>query len=177
MNIQELLELGLNSRDEKMPAPCTDDQIVAFEKEHNVTLPDAYKKFLMITNGPRVGATGIYGINTLDTYLDLGNEVLSHSSYLKMGFLPVSDDGFGNHFIINLKECDEQYSPVYFIDEGSKPNELAYRVSSSFERFVFFYINEDINSDSDWPFEESFTVAHDPNIMKFDDELQPWKMD
>lgn len=46
--------------------PATDEEIRAFEAEHNLTIPESYKKWLRLTNGARLegGIVLMYGVDT-----------------------------------------------------------------------------------------------------------------
>lgn len=46
--------------------PATDEEISAFEEEHNLTIPESYKKWLRLTNGARLegGTITMFGVNT-----------------------------------------------------------------------------------------------------------------
>lgn len=46
--------------------PATDEEISTFEAEHNLTIPESYKKWLKLTNGARLegGIITMFGVNT-----------------------------------------------------------------------------------------------------------------
>jgi cell wall assembly regulator SMI1 len=101
------------------PNACTmfpgasDDDIADLEDKIGYMLPYNFKEFLKQCNGLGLTSETIYGIHTkrhldlFDNYIcekdEAGNPIWSH-------LLPISPDGFGNHYCLDLNTLTEDKS-------------------------------------------------------------------
>lgn len=119
-----------------------EQRIAAFEKKHNIILPEQYRNFMLKYNGgytpdttfkvkPRrkEDVSGFYGLDIGDEY---DFEKLFWLKYqIQDGYFPIADDCFGNEYFIGIKKSN--YGKIYFYDHEEQKTEL---VRSDFKSFV-----------------------------------------
>ena len=91
----------------------SEDRIIEFEQKLKYRLPEDFKNFLKVCNGFEIVSDIVYGIHPDDNKLDLysnylwekdesGNPIFEH-------LLPISPNGFGDYYCLDLKTLDENY--------------------------------------------------------------------
>ncbi|MBP5221960.1 MAG: SMI1/KNR4 family protein [Lachnospiraceae bacterium] len=116
-------------------------EIVSFEKEYGIIIPEQYRKFLLKYNGghtpntifdaPKIYTTLIlfYGIGDIEKKLD---NIYELSEWIKRHLLPISFDIYGNYIAIGLE--GDLKGKIYFCDheKGYKKTLIANDLSEFF---------------------------------------------
>lgn len=109
------------------------EQIEQFEADHDVILPEKYKRFLLQWNGgypePSVfkisdeqGASVLHVLNGIgDMYDNLEKVMGIYEDRFPAGFIPIGDDPGGNVICIGTKE--PYYEKIYFWDHEEESDE------------------------------------------------------
>ena len=115
-------------------------EIEAFEKRQGISLPDAYKTFLLTTNGgeptpDRLIISGWRGKSTCVSrffglseggHYDLEKSLSGVEDYVPTGFVPIAEDSGGNLLCLGIK--DTHAGKVFFWDheqpQGDDPRNL-----------------------------------------------------
>lgn len=119
-----------------------EQRLAAFEKKHNIVLPQQYRNFMLKYNGgytpqtdfkvkPRreEDVSGFYGLDIGDEY---DFEKLFWLKYqIQDGYFPIADDCFGNEYHIGIIKSN--YGKIYFYDHEEQKREF---VRSDFKSFI-----------------------------------------
>ena len=188
--IESLTTLAEISGIELITNRAADEEITAYQNEHNLSFPPEFKQWLKACNGvsmPNVielcginleGCGGIEISKFSEDYEELG--------WRKNNWITISHDYCGDFYVLDGINCINGKHPVYFIDqcdfdfnENSTPTYIA--ASGLFE-FLYHFINQEIMLqqayksgagpetgwnyvDDQWPFNEQFVIKHDPDIL------------
>jgi len=108
-----------------------EDKINAFEKQHNLVLPDDYKILLRRTNGLSLVGTVVFGIYDDAVSSSLGGSYnIEHyevGNEMPMHLVPFSPDGAGNHYCFDTNKFNRQSCEIvfwqhdFYYDEGDLP--------------------------------------------------------
>ena len=102
-----------------------EEEIKRFEKEHKISFPEIYKKFLMKYNGgdtPRCSfkmngvssdISGFYGLRNVHESSELST-LINLDFYLENGVVPIGSDSLGNGIVIGVRK--EKCGKIYFYD-------------------------------------------------------------
>lgn len=98
----------------------TDSDITEFQNQHQVTLPDNYKKLIKKYNGGVVEehddisilCSIKYGTNTVDSWIHIHQELENN---IPKELLPFADDVSDNPICLNIKQDDENYGKVFIV--------------------------------------------------------------
>lgn len=124
----------------KQASPVSPERIKQFEQENGFLLPDAYKNFLLRSNGGeptpdrlivpgwRGKSTAVnrfFGLEEGGSY-DLEASLHNVEDYVPSGFIPIAEDSGGN--LLCLGTAGSQAGKVYFWDhedaQGDDPRNL-----------------------------------------------------
>lgn len=127
--------------------PITERDIASFEKSHGITLPPAYRRFLLETNGgrperdlcivpdfppsPIARVHFFFGIGDSMECYDLA---WNREVYSPAEFLVIAGTEGGDTFCIGI--ASEYYNQVFFWDYYGDEEHRLYRVANSFEDFL-----------------------------------------
>lgn len=136
--------------------PITEADLIAFEQEHNLTLPEDYRQFLLDYNGGELPTPGkfqaqIYdkdsmteigievfcGIKSVPPYAQLSTKALQQRGI--DGFLGIASMG-KYPYLMSLR--DQDYGCIYFWDSdyyfrlGDTDEKTVYRVAESFTALI-----------------------------------------
>ncbi|HEX3628443.1 MAG TPA: SMI1/KNR4 family protein [Verrucomicrobiae bacterium] len=180
----KVLELVNNLSDFKgervAAAPATDEQIIKFERIHELKLPCEIRELLKCYNGISLGPSTFYPLFSkskddcsMDWYLR------ERPEWSKKGWMPIADDGCGDVFILatSLLIPSTGTHPVFFLDQAE--DAPTYVVASGVWRFLFFFLENERfyqrKQLSYWPFDKEKVVAIDPKIVECKGIPLPWE--
>ncbi len=92
--------------------------VEAFEKKHQLILPNDYKELLTFTNGFSLMGTGILGFNDDETRYDI--ESLYQAEHYEVGnpqpkyLVPFHNDGRGNHYCFDTRTLNQFSCNIVF---------------------------------------------------------------
>ena len=130
--------------------PLTEEEIVAFEGRHRMSLPEDYRQFLLSSNGGMpsievchlrsgysVALCQFYSLNDEFPY-DLDRSCVStdwNDAY-PLGYLEIGRDPGGSGLFISTRGDDR--GSIYFFDreEAIRPPEGAIKLADSFTQFM-----------------------------------------
>jgi SMI1 / KNR4 family (SUKH-1) len=186
---------------ETVPAGVPEGVIVEFEERTGVAVPPHLRSWLRVSNGPCVGAGGAYGIRPDCPFLDIEDSLRLHPAWLRLGWIPIANDGCGNEYCVVTKNDFGQGEPVIFVDAMNGEDKPTYVVASDTWQFLRSYLIEFNNEMGDyragrfateelqnrpvaelasearsrWPFNKEIVVRDDPDILKFSAATLPWE--
>jgi len=118
----------------------SEEEIIIFEQELEISLPKEYKKFLLQNNGGQpvhnvtfnLSKNGVkwefpinifFGISEEDTSYELSMTYAFFSERIPHQLLPIADDGIGNKICIGIEE--EYYNKIFLwkFDKESQEDE------------------------------------------------------
>jgi len=166
----------LNLIEPTLPPGASDAEIAGFEIRTGLTIPPAFREWLKFTNGPVIGAGGVYGIRTAHSITNIEPHYDWHPEWREKGWIPIAGDGCGDDYVIATQECNSQGHPVFFIDNHIDPLEPAYIVASNVLSFLRFYLRADLG-ERGWPFDRAKVLAEDPAITEPTTADRPWEAD
>jgi cell wall assembly regulator SMI1 len=160
-----------------LPPPVAEEEIDAFEARTGLMVPEELREWLRFSNGPRLGAGGIFGIGTPDDFDDI--EARSPPGWLDKRWIPIASDGCGSYFVLATRPEDGPGHPVYFLDHECQVDEnqwnATYVCASDLWHFLRFYLREDLGDES-WPFDRGKVLADDPALAHFIGVPRPWEV-
>lgn len=136
--------------------PATVEAIEAFEKRHDIRLPDDYRSFLVSQNGGRPEmASRVFTFqkedgSISDSLVDWFSGLIESEDYsleedfsvyedrIPSGMLPIACDPFGNRILLGVRT--PSVSGLWFWDHEIEPMNIResgiYKIADSFEQFV-----------------------------------------
>jgi hypothetical protein len=161
---------------------------------YGMEFPLVYQEWLSICNG-------IYGrcINTIHGIATINESLGIFPHWVSKKWFPIADDGCGDYYVIVPTNINNKtYYPVVFLDHehiDSKDvcDQISYIVSSDFELFLIFFLEEilftidimfikgyankfdEIIPSFWWPFDRETVIQRDPDIILFNLPL-PWEV-
>ncbi len=112
-----------------------EENIAAFEKKNNITLPEEYKKFLMKYNGGRTPKTkfkinkvssdvrGFYGLGNADEYFNFQKLIDNMNileEFIEDEMLPIATTDFGDYIVISISKEENGHIFFKYHDRGKK---------------------------------------------------------
>jgi len=160
--------------------PITHEKIKSFENNHKIKLEIGFTERLFIANGSNVGPGGFFGIETGRNSNDIEFYLKLYPTWVKLKYIPVASDGFGNTYLIDLTNSFTN-GFIFFIDSYSNISKPTYYVASNIWIFLYFILSRDTEEDEDnkedsWPFDEQKVISIDPEILKAPKEFLPWNL-
>lgn len=70
--------------------------------------------WVSLTNGPRVGPGGFYGVGTISADTDVQEYLTAHPELLRMKLLPVAGDGCGGFWLLACEGAPRPGATFYF---------------------------------------------------------------
>lgn len=166
----------LNLIEPTLPPGADDAEIAGLEIRTGLPLPPAFREWLKFTNGPVIGAGGVYGVQTGRSFTDIESFYDWYTEWRGKGWIPIAGDGCGDYYVIATREHNSQGRPVFFIDCHLDPLEPAYIVASNVLSFLRFYLRADLG-ERGWPFDRAKMLAEDPAIAEATTADLPWEAD
>lgn len=180
--ISDLMRIVPSPLGEPLPVGISDDDIKGFEHRTNLQLPDDFKAWLRLTNGPCIGPGGFHGINPLRHELDIEYHYELRPVWQRLQWIPVAGDGCGNYYLIVTTQEFGKGNPIIFIDTMNGDETPTFVIASSFLVFARLILEKELEAAKDnydydfpWPFDEAYTTTHDPEIVKFKGVPLPWQ--
>jgi cell wall assembly regulator SMI1 len=139
----------------KSNPPTTPAAIEAFERDRGIVLPNAYKDFLLATNGgvPETPAFPVEGmpqsqIWIIQVFYGIGVRVPTnelaygydlYTGGFPPGIVPIAGDGMGNYICLDLRNGQERvafWDHRHFWGTGEWRESDLYHVADSFAEFL-----------------------------------------
>jgi hypothetical protein len=136
--------------------PAAVEAIEAFEKRHDIKLPDDYRTFLASQNGGRPEmASRVFtfqkeGGSISDSLVDWFSGLIESEDYsleedfnvyknrIPKGMLPIACDPFGNRILLGVRTPSG--SGIWFWDHEIEPTSVResgiYKIADNFEQFI-----------------------------------------
>jgi cell wall assembly regulator SMI1 len=156
-----------------LPAGAELAECNAFEARTGISLPDDFRSWLKLSNGPCIGPGGLFGIRPARTALDIESRLANFPTWKTRKWLPVAGDGCGNYYVIPTQHEFGVGYPVVFIEPITTADAPQYIVASSIGRFLIFLLEEELGAKG-WPFTETKVLEADPDIVRFVGVDLPW---
>jgi hypothetical protein len=155
-----------------IPPGTGEVEIREFEARTGLSVPLAFREWLKVTNGARLG-DGVFGIGT-EAYLDIEETLRLYPQWLGKGYIPIAGDGCGNFYVIDSGNRQPPQCPVLFIDTISDPESPAYAAASDPWHFLYFYFARHLGETS-WPFDKHAVLRIDPFLVEVTSAPRPWE--
>lgn len=168
-----LLHKVLALKEQSPPSGTNETEILGFAIQNNLDVPPDLKAWLCVCNGSYIGG-GLFGVHTLERWLDVDSFYELYPSWKKQGWIPIAGDGCGNYYVLGKHSCTVSGHPVFFIDTHEDADCLAYVVASGLWQFLRFVLRQEIGEDY-WPFNKQKVLEQDPMIEKCQEALLPWE--
>jgi hypothetical protein len=157
---------------ELLPRGTSDDAIARFEERTRITVPDELRDWLKLTNGPKVGPGGLFGIETPNKHADIEFYLDLYPEWRERAWLPLASDGGGNFYMLPTREELGKGYPVLFVDTMESNEEPRFIAASGVWTFLRFLLGSELG-ESQWPFDSGEVLRVDPAITRFSATL-PW---
>jgi len=158
---------------DRLPEGATESQIRDFESRTGLRIPARMRAWLKTSNGPCVGAGGVFGIQPQRNYLDIEYVMKLNPSWKNLGWIPIAEDGFGNHYCVVTRDEFGVGEPVIFIESLNGETVPTYIVASDTWHFLRFYFKRELEQ-THWPFDRDEVLDDDPEIIRFHGVRLPW---
>jgi len=155
------------------PKGVQNEQIETFQKHFDINFPLELVMWLRFTNGPCIGPSGIFGINTIRKNLDIGYYFGLYPDWAKKKFIPIAGDGCGNVYVI-LHGFSQD--PIAFIDVAEDNKIPAFLVASDLWHFFCFYLLNWIG-ETGWPFDREKVLRFDPHLIDMSGAPKAWEVE
>ena len=162
----------------------SDADLDAFSERTGFELPEEIRAWFKIANGLFAGEIPLYGIRPRHGPVDLESELEYYPFWKRKRWLPISDDRFGNHYIVPLGGDFGPGFPVIFVETIVDETKPGFIVASDLEHFIRGMIKFEVAfeeafpvqpMETDWPFEEEEVLREDPAILNFTGIALPWE--
>lgn len=129
----------------------SENELIDFEKENSIKLPEDYRLFLLEFNGgapnpnrvknPDTIVSYLLGMHNQDYFASLYKHIDMFKRRLPLSTFPIATDPFGNLFIMSVHP--DVYGYIYFWDHEGEPEyqdgnyvDNCYFVAYSFNEFI-----------------------------------------
>jgi len=159
---------------ERIPPGVDDAELDAFTERTGVQLPSSLRTWLSITNGPSIGAWGVFGIDPAPDYLNIERYYERYPRWRDRKWIPVAGDGHAHFYVLITWEEYGPGFPVVYVDANILIDAPAYIVASDLWHFLLALLEKE-RSNTRWPFNKKELLAFDPEIARFEGVAMPWK--
>lgn len=126
---------------------ASEEEIGAAERALGLTFPKNYRAFLRRFGWGGAEGLEVYGLGRdVPSYLDVvaltQSERTEMTPRLRDGLLPILNDGFGNHYCLDLTRVRGDDCPVVLWDHTQGAAEVPEEVSGSFVDWILAEIDE-----------------------------------
>jgi len=160
----------------RLPPGATDAELAAFRAVSGLEIPNELEEWLRISNGPLVGAGGLYGVGEQgESRASTIAEILNlHPGWKDLGWIPVGGDGCGDYYVLSTKNPTTNGNAVLFIDCHEDELKPAYAVASNLWRFLRFHLRSELGHRY-WPFDKVRVLEEDPELELVKGVVLPWQ--
>lgn len=174
LDIETLLrELALPPG-KRLPSGADESVIREMEISFGRKVPDELRALLTISNGPCVGAGGIFGFATADQHLDIKFYWSIFPAWRERGWIPVAGDGCGNYYVLVTGREFGAIRPVIFVEASVDADSGAYIAASGLRSFCKFYLKAG-TGEKRWPYGDEYVIEHDPDVLRREEIALPWE--
>jgi len=159
---------------ERIPTGVAEPELTAFTVRTGVKLPSSLRTWLTITNGPSIGAWGLFGIDPRQEYLNVEHHYQRYPSWMQKKWIPVAGDGHAHYYVLITWEEYGPGFPVVYVDANISVDTPTYVVASDLWYFLRALLEKE-RSSTRWPFDKEELLAFDPEIARFEGVAMPWK--
>ena len=143
----ELIRRLRSFREAEFGQGATSQQIELAKQQLGVAFPRSYKAFLEHFGWASIDGLELYGLGEdVPAYLDLVKMTLSERTEmgprLPSHLLPLMNDGFGNHYCLDVRLREQGECPVVFWDHNSGEAQEPEYVARNLEG----WLSEELNS-------------------------------
>jgi cell wall assembly regulator SMI1 len=187
-----------------VPRGVSDSDCDEFEQRTGIALPNDFREWLKVSNGPEVGPSGMFGIGTPTDFLDIESILDIHPGWKSKKWIPVASDACGNYYLVATQQEFGRGYPVFFVEATSGSDSPQYIVASDIGHFVIALLEQELAdidlpferldglsfeeltapgspfkelSEHRWPFDENRVMQTDPHIVDFPGLTLPWMPD
>jgi cell wall assembly regulator SMI1 len=168
MTIQEEIKniLATFSSETEIPDGASDDEIEELS-EYFVELPAEMKEWLRLCNAPYFGGEVFLGVKPAPAFRLIESAYELYPDWEDYEWIPVSQDGCGNYYVLDVSQSVTDTRPVYFIDHEEGSDKPCYIAASGLWEFVRFALEQDLTKDRRFPFDKEFVLAKDPRLESY----------
>lgn len=173
-DIKSLLHEVELPRGKRLPVGIDENVSHDMEVSFGRKLPDELHTLLRISNGPCVGAGGLFGFATADQHLDIKFYWSVFPSWRDRGWIPVAGDGCGNYYVLVAGQDFGVMEPVIFVEASADADSGTYIAASGLQLFCKFYLEAD-RGEKRWPYSKEYVIETDPKILMRQRIALPWE--
>jgi hypothetical protein len=191
--VKRLIEEQLQREGRRLPPGARDEEIAAFEARTGLRVPQELRELLQWSNGPPVGPSGIYPLDTGDGSEGIVGEYQFYPGWRKRGWIPIAGDGCGDTYLLDtttvmgydpaqltlpaLEPLAAGTHPIYFKDHETDPDAPPeYVVASGLWTFLRFWLLAE-HGDRAWPFDRERVLEDDPALADYCGAVPlPWQL-
>lgn len=172
--VAQLVHQVPHAPERPIPKGATEEEIVAFSSRTNLQVPDELHEWLSLSNGPRIGPGGLFGILPTEEQMRIESLYELFPAWREKGWIPVAGDGCGNYFVLDSRVSVRSSHPIYFVDHEDNYVIAQYVVASGLWQFLRFLLRTEF-AISYWPFDKEKVLENDPALQEYKGDVPfPW---
>lgn len=157
----------------RFPEGANPEHLDSLERSLGFCLPEEYRNWLIMSNGPPVVPGGMAGIEKKTATNDILKLMEIYPIWKANRYLPITGDGFGNDYVLAVGHQYGKWNPVLFIESQEGAESPTYIVASDLWLFLKGFFLMELGEDG-WPFDQEKTLLFDPDISKVPNIKLPW---
>jgi hypothetical protein len=170
-DIRKELAFAVLPPGEALPPGLSEGAIEEAELRLGRRLPDAFRAWLGLSNGPCIGPGGFFGIRPSRPGLDIERLLKRHEEWAARSWIPVAGDGCGNYYVTLNDSSDP---PVGFV-EVMGAETVSFVVASRVTLFIRLQLEKERGALAHWPFDSNLTSRLDPQLTPLGQQWRlPW---
>jgi hypothetical protein len=158
--------LAVFAAESEVPAGASSDEIEELS-EYFVELPKEIKEWLSLCNAPYFGGDIFLGVKPAPRFRLIESVYEYYPDWEDYEWIPISQDGCGNYYVLDVSESVTDTHPVYFIDHEQGGDVPCYIAASGLWEFVRFVLERDLTKARRFPFDKEYVLEKDPALKLY----------
>lgn len=165
------------SPEKEIPQGANKVEIEKLSEYLAFSIPGELVDWLSFCNAPFVGGGAIFlGVPPAPKSRLIKLACQSYPFWVKNKWIPISEDGFGNYYALDVNGNSLGTRPVYFIDHEESYDKPCYIAASGLWVFIRFILEKEKTKDKRFPFDKNYVLEKDPLLKAYEGIIPlPWQ--